>query len=760
MLPNPGVRSEAGTTLTVVEAAVSQAETWTTKEILDSLAADLARLNNNERPFLLGATVYMSPVLANAISYTFNGVPYSESCARQRKALFEEARVADDARARFKRAITKLRAPPSVGSASAPPLVGSSASQVAGSSDPAGVPAFKEKDVLGYVQTSNALELRYTEEAMADLQRAEDARASDSERESLDVETAAELAALRDFAHPSSANWLRMRSTALFHCLSHKAKAAVRAAKYSKRFRMLGPAQGWAVVAAYGLIVTPFGKRDLHCAREPSPFVGPKDSRQLVNFYRVVIEVMRMSHIAADPDAWPEGWKEVVRVRQVGCTEPAPLVEHATHATRKATEAAREAAFVFEIFAGTTRVLHATIRRSRVVTGAGLRGALKALSSVADSEGTPIPGSARGISTLTSPTATTRLGFHPHVFDFGDADVEREELGPDEGITDDVNETYKNIGKEVSEERYEDWSQKLNDDDALCDEMAFDDVVHGWTASQAPPEKEEGDNVTGIIRTKAELVVDENREDTTYFQNPIYMEVERKIRGKLETFFPLASLVAFHARLALTTGPCVRALFPDFVHTSSHVEGKFSEARQEHAGNMPLDAYLEVRCARGKDDDGKTRPSLFDCEAERYRMSIQNANRGKLERASPRVDGSEADEGVGQTPAAGEVWKGVHSGKTQDVCSAKVASTGKQCINKAQKACILRRCGKHKCGRNDCGACGAALPERSQLTIRAATPAAPTSREGGEDRDAEGARRAGARVATGIEAAADDTNGA
>jgi hypothetical protein len=468
----------------------------------------------------------------------------------------------------------------------------------------------------------------------------------------------------------------------------------------------------------------------------------------------VVIEVMRMSHIAADPDAWPEGWKEVVRVRQVGRTEPAPLVEHATHATRKATEAAREAAFVFEIFAGTTRVLHATIRRSRVVTGAGLRGALKALSSVADSEGTPIPGSARGISTLTSPTATTRLGF-----DY-DADVEREELGPDEGITDDVNETYKNINKEVSEEGFEARTQKLNDDDALCDEMAFDDVVPGWTASQAPPEKDEGDSVTGIIRTKAKLVVDDKRENTKYFQNPIYMEVERKIRGKAETFFPLASLVAFHARLALTTGPCVRALFPDFVHTSSHVEGKFSEARQEQAGNMPLDAYVEVRCARGEDDAGNTRPSLFDVEAERYRMSIQNANRGKLARASPRVDGSEADEGVGPTPAAGEVWKGVRSGETATLCNAKVAKTNKQCTNKAQKACIAGRCGKHKCGRNTCGACSASLPELSPLTIQASTPAAPTSREGGEDRDAEGARQAGARVATGIEAAADDTNDA
>ena len=754
MLPNPGVRLEKGTTLTIMEAAVSAADTWTTKNILDSLAASLARLNNNERPFLLGATVDMSPVLANAISFTFNGVPYFESCARQRKALFEEASVADDARARFERAITKLRAPPLVGSASAPPLVGSSASQVAGSSDPAGVPAFKEKDVLGYVQTSNALELRYTEEAMADLQRAEDARASDSERESLDAETAAELAALRGFAHPSSANWLRMRSTALFHCLSHKAKAAVRAAKYSKRFRMLGPAQGWAVVAAYGLIVTPFGKRDLHCAREPSPFVGPKDSRQLVTFYRVVIEVMRMSHIAADPDAWPEGWKEVVRVRQVGRTEPAPLVEHATHATRKATEAAREAAFVFEIFAGTTRVLHATIRRSRVVTGAGLRGALKALSSVADSEGTPIPGSARGISSLTSPTATTRLGF-----DY-DADVEREELGPDEGITDDVNETYKNINKEVSEEGFEARSQKLNDDDALCDEMAFDDVVPGWTASQAPPEKNEGDSVTGIIRTKAELVVDEKREDTKYFQNPIYMEVERKVRGKLETFFPLASLVAFHARLALTTGPCVRALFPDFVHTSSHVEGKFSEARQEQAGNMPLDAYVEVRCARGEDDAGNTRPSLFDVEAERYQMSIQNANRGKLPRASPRVDGSEADEGVDPTPAASEIWKGVRSGEPQNICTGRVATTGKWCRNKAQKDCISQRCGQHKCGRADCAACCATQTEISRLTRHAGTPAAPMSREGGEERDPEGARQAGARVAAGIAAAADDTNGA
>ena len=737
---------------------MSQAETWTTKEILDSLAAALARLNNNERPFLLGATVDMSPVLANAISYTFNGVPYFESCARQRKALFEEASVADDARKRFARLIEKLRG--RVGSASAPPLVGSSASHVAGSSDPSGVPAFKEKDVLGYVRTSNALELRYTKEALADLQRAEDARASDSERVPLDRvpldrETADELAALRGFAHPSSANWLRMRSTALFHCLSHKAKAAVRAAKYSKRFRMLGPAQGWAVVVAYGLIVTPFGKRDLHCAREPSPFVGPKDSRQLVNFYRVVIEVMRMSHIAADPAAWPEGWKEVVRVRPVGCTEPAPLVEHAT---RKATEAAQEAAFLFEIFAGTTRVLHATIRRSRVVTGAGLHDALKTLSSDAVSEGTPIPSTAGGISTLTSPTATTRLGFDPH--GFGDANDEREELGPDEGITDDVNEMYKNISKEVSEEHFEDRSQKLNDDDALCDEMAFDDVVPGWTASQAPPEKEEGDSVTGIIRTKAKLVVDDRREDTKYFQNPIYMEVERKIRGKAETFFPLASLVAFHARLALTTGPCVRALFPDFVHTSSHVEGKFSEARQEQAGNMPLDAYVEVRCARGEDDAGNTRPSLFDVEAERYRMSIQNANRGKLARASPRVDGSEADEGVGPTPAAGEVWKGVRSGETATLCNAKVAKTNKQCTNKAQKACIAGRCGKHKCGRNACRACGAALPERSQLTIQASTPAAPTSREGGEDRDAEGARQAGARVATGIEAAADDTNDA
>lgn len=702
----------------------------------------------------------MSPVLANAISYTFNGVPYFESCARQRKALFEEARVADDARARFEQLIIKLRdlgAPPRVGSASAPPLVGSSASHVAGSSDPAGVPAFKENDVLGYVRTSNALELRYTKEALADLQRAVDALSRDSEREPLDAETAAELAALHCFAHPSSANWLRMRSTALFHCLSHKAKAVVRAAKYSKRFRMLGPAQGWAVVAAYGLIVTPFGRWDLHCAREPSPFVGAKDSRQLVNFYRVVIEVMRMSHIAADPDAWPEGWKEVVRVRPGGCTEPAPLVERAT---RKATEAARETAFVFEIFAGTTRVLHATIRRSRVVTGAGLYDALKTLSSDAVSEGTPIPSTAGGISALTSPTATTRLGFDQHGFGFGDADVEREELGPDEGITDDVNEMYKNISKEVSEERFEDRSQKLNDDDALCDEMAFDDVVPGWTASQAPPEKEEGDSVTGIIRTKAELVVDEKREDTKYFQNPIYMEVERKIRGKAETFFPLASLVAFHARLALTTGPCVRALFPDFVHTSSHVEGKFSEARQEQAGNMPLDAYVEVRCARGEDDTGNTRPSLFDVEAERYRMSIQNANRGKLARASPRVDGSEADEGVGPTPAAGEVWKGVRSGETPNICNARVSKTGKQCTNKAQKACISGRCGKHKCGRDACGACGAAMPERSQLTIQASTPAAPTSREGGEERDAEGARQAGARVATGIEAAADDTNGA
>ena len=266
--------------------------------------------------------------------------------------------------------------------------------------------------------------------------------------------------------------------------------------------------------------------------------------------------------------------------------------------------------------------------------------------------------------------------------------------------------------------------------------------------------------MTGIIRTKAELVVDEKREDTKYFQNPIYMEVERKIRGKLETFFPLASLVAFHARLALTTGPCVRALFPDFVHTSSHVEGKFSEARQEQAGNMPLDAYVEVRCARGEDDAGKTRPSLFDVEAERYQMSIQNANRGKLARSSPRFDGSEADEGVGPTPAAGEVWKGVRSGEQQDRCTARVSKTGKPCPNKAQKDCISQRCGKHKCSRADCRACRATPPEISLLTRHAGTPAAPTSREGGEDRDPEGARQAGARFAAGIEAAADDTNGA
>ena len=51
MLPSPGVRFEKGTTLTIVEAAVSQAETWTTKAILDSLAAALAMMNN-KRPFL------------------------------------------------------------------------------------------------------------------------------------------------------------------------------------------------------------------------------------------------------------------------------------------------------------------------------------------------------------------------------------------------------------------------------------------------------------------------------------------------------------------------------------------------------------------------------------------------------------------------------------------------------------------------------------------------------------------------------------
>jgi len=76
---------------------------------------------------------------------------------------------------------------------------------------------------------------------------------------------------------------------------------------------------------------------------------------------------------------------------------------------------------------------------------------------------------------------------------------------------------------------------------------------------------------------------------------------------------------------------------------------------------------------------GKVNPASpdQDCTAHRYQMSIQNANRGKLARASPRFDGSEADEGVGPTPAAGEVWKGVRSGEQQGRCTARVSKTGK-----------------------------------------------------------------------------------
>ena len=98
---------------------------------------------------------------------------------------------------------------------------------------------------------------------------------------------------------------------------------------------------------------------------------------------------------------------------------------------------------------------------------------------------------------------------------------------------------------------------------------------------------------------------------TETFRNPFFFEStiwSKKKKKKHLRVYPVASLHRYHVRIAVATGPIARGLFPRMVHTSSHVESKFSLKRRHMRLNANHGDYVRGLCERGPDGEA----SLLD----------------------------------------------------------------------------------------------------------------------------------------------------
>jgi hypothetical protein len=198
------------------------------------------------------------------------------------------------------------------------------------------IPPFIDPDILMYEPDPHLRQLVLTLDA--------DARARLEGILAGDMSTAAEgtedkIKNLLDTRLPSLDRLREAKITLILHCLAHKAKAVIRTTKHTEAYKNM-PSEDiryWASIVAYGVCVgefisismwairltacfltAPFGKKDLHDPSPTalSPFVGPKDLNALLEFNKVVQEVLVQRRIPWDMSSWPSDWRRVMRLRE------------------------------------------------------------------------------------------------------------------------------------------------------------------------------------------------------------------------------------------------------------------------------------------------------------------------------------------------------------------------------------------------------------------------------------------------------------
>ena len=406
--------------------------------------------------------------------------------------------------------------------------------------------------------------------------------------------------------------------TPVIHCMSHKPKAVVRTTKYGAGFKSLPKdSQGWWTCVSYATIVAPFGQPDLHdriVSAEgidmgpTSPFVGPKDTRRFEEFNEVIGQLLLAPDIPINRMMWPASWKRHIRLR---------LVQEGETAGTVCAAEAKEPVYILEVFASNSiRVISARIfpARSREDNHRINQGLL------------PIdPGQ-------------TEL----------DAEIAEEAAISDLIPTDCVMnglmaEALEGEVQSVMQESDACRQRAMGADDESCAELFSEKTGHddaGWTESEdvSPTKEDEGFAITTLI---SELPPDVFNRDAGLGRkiiNPFFCETEvfSKVKKKKVVCYPVASLFAYHRRIAIVTGPIVRGAFPRLVHTSSHIEAVFSQKRDQM--KLPTSVMLSNFLAAKTLREGPTRelPSLMDADTSEFMKVPAKAHRVKTTRETSR----------------------------------------------------------------------------------------------------------------------------
>ena len=281
-----------------------------------------------------------------------------------------------------------------------------------------------------------------------------------------------------------------------------------------------------------------------------------------------------------------------------------------------------------------------------------------------------------------SDSAATGVSGDP---DLGDDTMFNEDaIAADAVIEEDENFTREDVVFSVAKETAGDRTQALQDEDSFAHLLFADDDIEGWTASVSPQGDTEAEGF--VLATLVQEASDTLQSEVTEtFRNPFFFEstIWSKKKKKRFTVYPVASLHRYHARIAVATGPIARGIFPRMVHTSSHVESKFSLKRRHMRGNVNHGDYVRGLCERGPDGEA----SLLDTDEEAFVNTEADFRRPKETRASTKLET--------------ETWK---RGVTDDarICKGRNVAKNKDCGNRGPTVCpFYMLCGMH-CKHEDC----------------------------------------------------------
>ena len=581
------------------------------------------------------------------------------------------------------------------------------------------IPAFIERDILVYEPDPVLRQLVLTLDADARA-RLEGILAGDMS--AADEGMRGKIDKLLATRLPSLDRLREAKISLVLHCLAHKAKAVIRTTKYTEAYTNMASedTRVWASIVAYGVCIgelhfsvwshfrltacfltAPFGKKDLHDASPTalSPFVGPKDLNAMIEFNKVVQEVLVNRMIPWEMSSWPSDWRRVMRLRK----------------------SARGDAMVLELFAKDIRVLRTQVSREQIDREAPVDSSNAAAPTAPAAAQTPTaaaptptaaePGSQDGtdLCDLCSDGPATGGSGHP--------DLAETLHTEDATIEEDENFSREDVVSSVEKEAEGDRTQALQDEDSFAHLLFADDDDEGWTASVNPKGDTEAEGFVLATLVQEESDIFQSKVTET-FPNPFFFKssVWSKKKKKYLTVYPVASLHRYHARIAVATGPIARGLFPRMVHTSSHVESKFSLKRRNTRINANHGDYVRALCERGP----KGEASLLDTDEEAFLTTDADFRRTKQTRVSKRT-------------LHAETWKGGVTDGTL-TCKGFNASAKKDCDTKGPTVCThYNMCGRH-CKHEDCELHG------EMNRMRAAR-----KREGGGRGRGAGGRRGGER---------------